>query len=97
METDYLAIIMIGPGGSSYARGADREDTIARAVRIAFDDWSRLYDLSGKDVTVHVYDVTGRDQVRWDPTGVFEVGSDEPIAKLEAVTRTFPKKRARRA
>lgn len=100
MTKDYLAIIMVGPGGSSFARGSDLEDTINRAVKIAHEDWSKLFDLSGKKVSVNVFDVTGYEDLYWDDRGVFECSADErgahdaskdqPIPRLDLVERTFP-------
>lgn len=89
---EFLAIIMIGMG-SSFARGPDRDDTIRRVVSIAFSDWRTLFDLSEKEVSVNVYDVTGRTSIWWDAQGVHS-SEDEalgPIPPGEVVTRTFPK------
>lgn len=90
-KAEWLAIILIG-AGSSFARGADREEQINRAVRIAFSDWRTLFDLAGQEVSVNVYDVTGRSNVWWDHLGLH---SDEdealgPIPQGEVVKRRFP-------
>lgn len=94
---DFLAIILIGMG-SSYARGPDKDDQIERVVKIAFSDWSSLYDLAGKEVSVNVYEIPdGIDSVWWDERGVFAEGRKEPLERLELVKREFPAKRRRRA
>lgn len=93
-KKDYIAVILIG-AGSSYARGPDRDDCLKRVTRIAFSDWKSLYDLSGKEATANVVDVTGYDKVWWDARG-FHVDADpEPELPVEQVKVTFPKVRAR--
>lgn len=78
---DYLCIIMVGAGGSSYARGPDKADCIERVKRTAVSDWQTLFDLGGKEATVNVIDVTGHDKVYWDDFGIH--ADDDPEAKFE--------------
>jgi hypothetical protein len=94
-ERDYLAIIMMPMGGSSYARGPDRQDCIDRVGKIAVSDWSSLFDCGGKPCKVNVFDVTGHDKVWWDAQGV-HVNDPDVVLPVELVDVTLPKARKRR-
>lgn len=89
-KSDFLAIILIA-SGSSHARGPDKEDCISRVQRIFVDDWSSLFDVSGKEATIGVYDVTGFDEVYWDHRGVHS--GDKTFEPIELRKVTLPKKR----
>jgi hypothetical protein len=93
-KKDYLAIILVG-AGSSYARGPDRDDCIARVSRMVVADWSSLYDVAGKEATVNVFDVTGHESVWWDSRGVHTADDPADDAELtnEQVVVTLPAKR----
>lgn len=85
---DFLAIILVG-AGSSFARGPDKADCIARVKKIAKSDWSTLFDLAGKKATINVVDVTGHDEVWWDSRGVHVKGDPEPSLPVEQVEVTL--------
>lgn len=87
-ERDFLAIIMVG-AGSSFARGPDRDDVVARVKRTVVSDWSSLFDLKGKEATVNLVDVTGHDEVWWDDRGVHVEGNPEPSLPVERVKVTL--------
>jgi hypothetical protein len=78
-------------GGGSWARGKDPDDVAKRAVGIFYADWKSLFDLSGKDVSVDVYDVTGHDKVTWDAACIYGDNHEAKITKLENRTLRFPK------
>jgi hypothetical protein len=91
MTKDYLAIVLIG-AGSTFARGEDKDATVKKCARGVMRDWSRLFDVKGKEVTVNVFDVTGHDDLRWDNEGVFNCDTGERIDLLERVKTIVPKK-----
>ena len=95
-KKDFLAIMMIG-AGSSYARGPDRQDTIDRCAKIAVSDWGSLYDMSGKETTINVVDVTGYEKIWWDSRGVHtaEDPKDDAVLPVEQVKVTLHKHRRR--
>lgn len=74
---DWLAIVLVGVGGSSYARGPDKFDTMKRVERICQSDWGSMIKPGTHKVTAYVYDVSGRSKLWWDTRGVF---SDEDEA-----------------
>jgi hypothetical protein len=86
---DYIVIVSIGGGGGSWARGADRDQTIERCKRILKSDWKSLFDFKrGTVIKANVLDVTGFDQVEWDDRGVRVDG--QPFAgKVELVDMRF--------
>lgn len=85
---DFIAIIMVG-AGSSFARGPDKADCIARVRKTARSDWSSLFDLAGKKATVNVVDVTGYEKVWWDSRGVHVDADPEPALPIERVEVTL--------
>lgn len=89
---DYLALFCIG-GGGSWARGPDPEKAIADCRRIAFSDWSSLFDLRGKEGKINLFDVTGHDKVTFDVVAVYGDNPEAKITKVEVRTVTFPKRR----
>lgn len=91
---DFIAIIMVG-AGSSYARGPDKADCIARVRSIVVEDWATIFDLAGKEATVNVVDVTGHDEVWWDSRGVHVEGQPDLALPIEQVKVTLPAKRKR--
>lgn len=97
-KKDYLAVILIG-AGSSYARGPDREDCIARVKKMVVQDWSSLFEVAGKEATVNVVDVTGHEKVWWDHSGFHTNADPAKDAKLdvEYLNVTLPEKRRERA
>lgn len=96
MTKDYLVIAMIGPGGSSYARGPDLEDCVRRIGRTIVDDWSSLFEVAGKPCDVNIYDVTGHESVFWDHRGIHPKAEPETcIERLELRKITLPAKRRR--
>ena len=93
MEKDYLAIVLIG-GGSSYGRGPTEDEAVKLATTYLVSDWKHLYNLSGAEVKVNLYEVTGNDQVWWDDCGVHaDNEAEHPIKTLEMRTVTLPGKR----
>jgi hypothetical protein len=101
---DWLAFINVSGGGGSWARGADRQDTIRRCLRIFKSDWSGLLELAGAEVTVIVADVTGHDQVRFDDGGVWVEPFDKHSAarnwldrdRIDVVSHIYPGKPKKR-
>lgn len=85
---DYIAIILVG-SGSSFARGPDKEDCVARVKKTVVSDWSSLFKLKGSKATVNVVDVTGHDEVWWDDRGVHVEGDPEPALPIEKVEVTL--------
>lgn len=85
---DYLAVILVG-AGSSWARGPDKADCIARVKKSVVDDWSSLFELRGKEATVNVVDVTGHDEVWWDHQGFHVEGNYNPELPIEQVAVTL--------
>lgn len=83
-ERDYLAIILIG-AGSSWARGPNKDDVVARVKRGVVADWSSLFKLKGAEATVNVVDVTGYDEVWWDDRGIHVGGDPEPSLPVERI------------
>jgi hypothetical protein len=98
---DWLAWIDCAAGGGSWARGADRADTIRRCLRLFKADWSSLYDLGGAEVVVNVVDVTGHDRVTFGGRGVFignygDVRLDRTIEQVRHVYPGKPKRRGKK-
>lgn len=97
MQKDYLAIILVGPGGSSHGR-ADTEDEAVSLAITALYGWSDLYQIDGAEVTVNLYDVTGNDQLWWDSEGVHaDREAEYPITALEARIIQLPEERPEEA
>lgn len=73
--TETLAIISLPFGAGSWARGDDREKTIARAARICRSDWNKLYPKAfgkGKIVKINVVTLPeGTQKVTWDERGIY--------------------------
>jgi hypothetical protein len=77
--TNYIAIVRI-LGGSTFARGADRGETIKRAARLAKSDWGKIAKLKRGDlIAVQVADLTGCDDVWWDGFTIYRGSSREQI------------------
>jgi hypothetical protein len=83
---DYLAVIPIG-GGSSFGRAPDKEAAIKNAIT-GLRDWTALFDLSAKEVTINVVDVDGYGDCSWGgyPGGWLH-GTNEATGKDEAIER----------
>jgi hypothetical protein len=88
-NSDYIAIVRI-LGGSSFARGADRGETIKRATRLAKSDWTKLAKFKrGDEIAVQVANLTGCDDVWWDGSNIYRESSREQIP-AEWVTVKLP-------
>ena len=97
MTHDYIAIVLLG-GGSSWARNSNPEAAISQVTKHLVNDWSRIFNLSGAEVRVNLWDVTGNDSVHWDDEGMHGDKQDEhPITKVETRKVTLPGKRKRAA
>jgi hypothetical protein len=62
--TEYLAYVLIG-GGSAWGRSEGKEAAIDLAIK-SLKDWNTYYDVSDKEVTVRVVEITGYDEVVWE-------------------------------
>lgn len=88
--SDYLAVINNGVGGS-HARGASKDDVVARVPGIHKSGWERYTPFpEGKQVTIHVIDVSGFGEVCWDDDGFHgKVGDgdwttiDRPVERIK--------------
>ena len=72
---DYLVVCDMGYGGGSWSRGGDLEKAVKDCRRIVYTDWKHLFKLSGAEVTLTLFDVTGQDVVTM---GCGEVRGDKP-------------------
>lgn len=95
---DFLAVALIG-AGSSFARGEDKEEVIARLGRIIVSDWGGVYDVAGKDCSINVFDVTGYDNLYWDARGVHVNNGEQAditLDRLELRKITLPSRKQSR-
>lgn len=95
---DWLAYIDLMAGSGTWARGADRDDTIRRVLRSFKRDWSQLFELRGAEVTVHVANVTGHERVTFASGNVFagDYGTGERIEPVEHIHHIYPGKPKRK-
>lgn len=77
---DYLVVCDMGYGGGSWARDKDLEKAVQRCRRIVYADWKHLFKLSGVEVTLTLFDVTGQDEVTM---GNGEVRGDHPDIPIQ--------------
>ena len=92
--TEYLAYVLIG-GGSAWGRSESKEAAIDLAIK-SLKDWNTHYDVSDKEVTVRVVEITGYDEVVWEYD---KISGKKPDAEkfetidnpIERVTRQTPK------
>jgi hypothetical protein len=86
---DFLAIVTNGVSGS-WARGADKTDTVKRAAMLYRDDHSHLFKIKkGATTTVNVVDVTGHKRVEWNDLGVFVADGIKVDFPVERVPFTY--------
>ena len=90
-QKEYIAVIRLPYGCSSYARDLDKDQAIKRCTKIAVSDWSHLFKVSGAKVNVCLYDITDHDDVWWDDAMWGEGQVRIPV--LEKVEVTLPRKR----
>ncbi len=81
--TEYLVVLLVGMGGSSYARGPDKQAQIDRCLQFAQSDWRGFLKPGKHEVTVNVWDVTGRTDIWWDTRGAF-TKEDDTLGPLPA-------------
>jgi hypothetical protein len=87
---DWLAVMLVGGCGSSFARGSNRHETIERCKRIAKADWKSLFKFEkGKEVQINVIDVTGHDEVAWDYSGFYDTKTKEPLTGIQKETVVY--------
>lgn len=84
MTKEYLAWINVG-GGSAWGRSGDKSIAIETAVH-SLKDWNRYYEVSNKDVTVRVIDITGYDEVIWEHNDIVN-GRKPDHMKFEEINR----------
>jgi hypothetical protein len=87
--SDYLAYILIG-GGSAWGRSESREAAISFAIK-SLKDWNTYYDVSDKEVTVCVIDVSGYDEVVWEYNDVS--GKKPGAKKFEKIDRPIEREK----
>lgn len=85
--TEYLAIVIVGPGGSTFARGKGTPQELAkRCAKLARSDWSGLFKIpEDHEWKINLYDMTGIDGAYWDDSGVYEKGTDKIIPRHSIV------------
>lgn len=93
VEHDYLVVCSFGFGSGSWARDKDLEAAVKRCRSIAYADWKHLFKLSGAEVKLSLFDVTGQDRISIDGSGVEGDNPDAPIVNLGLRAVTFPKGR----
>lgn len=89
-EADFLAICWIA-AGSSYARHKDKYQAVLNLRQRIASDWGSMFDLSGKEVQIAIFDVKGHDKLWWDHEVHIE-DSNETIPMLEVATVLLPEK-----
>lgn len=82
-EKDFLAFVQIGAGGS-WGRGPTEEKALEHCAN-SLRDWKHLIDITGKDVEVGLYDVTGYDSVAMGSNGVWADDTYIPMLKTAKV------------
>lgn len=90
---DYLVVCDIGYGGGSWARDKDLEKAVERCRRTVYSDWKHLFKLSGAEVTLSLFDITGQDQVTMGNGEVKGDRPDVPILNLGPRLVRLPKGR----
>ena len=99
--TEYLAYVLIG-GGSAWGRSEGKEAAIDLAIK-SLKDWNTYYDVSDKEVTVRVVEITGYDEVVWEDNEIsgkkpgaekFET-IDNPIERVTCQTPKWPQPKRR--
>ena len=78
-EKDFIAVIFIG-AGSEYFRCGDPIEAATKCLRGLKLNWRHLFCLSAtKTWRVNVWEVTGRDSVYWDLSGLYDSATNEKI------------------
>jgi hypothetical protein len=86
----YLVKTAIGAGGS-WIRDNSLDMAIKALQRLVRADWGSLYDLSGAEIEVEIYDVGDR-SVHFDRRkGVTDSDTDEAVECQEVRKVTLPK------
>jgi hypothetical protein len=85
---DFCGIVFIG-GGSSWHYAATKEEAAQKAAKQAKSDWKTLFKFKRKqEFKVAVYDTSKCDGWWADYSGVYPMGSNDPLPLVERVTVT---------
>lgn len=96
IENDYIAIVYIG-AGSSYGRANQINKAVELATKFLQSDWKHMFDFSGVNVSVNIYEVTGNTSVYWDDCGVHGDNEDAyPIKYVGVKSMLLPGKKKER-
>lgn len=89
-KNEWLAIIKVGDI-SSWARGADLDEQVARVCRLFKSDWKRLYRLKkGTPVKVIVVDAVDHEVISWGDDGILDCKTKEKLKPHCVIEATLP-------
>ena len=76
-KPDFLAILT-AMGGGSYCRASTPEAAAVGVIDVFKRDWKGVAEIKpDAELTIPVFDVTGRDNVSWDDHGFYDAGTND--------------------